>query len=154
MSSDVIEVEGYRFWNFKGSDHLITFDVMPLFGRDVNSKELDKLEAMLDDLGKWENLVKSWRILLSELKMITLQAPDVISYEKPYGPDQLEIAINQVDNRTLEVSVRLANDEQCIREQRKMEPLSVKEIWSQISNLSKWRGIHKTLADLNMKEIL
>ncbi|HMK94807.1 MAG TPA: hypothetical protein VK536_05330 [Candidatus Limnocylindrales bacterium] len=154
MSSDVIETEGYRFWNFKGGDNLVTFNVIPLFGRDLNKKELDKLEAMLDDLGKWENLVKSGQTLLSELKMVTLQPADAVNYEKPYGPDQYETAINQVDNKTLEVSIRLVNDESCIREERKMELLSVKEIWDQISNLSKWRCMHKAIEDLHIKEVL
>lgn len=152
MSSDQIELEGYRFWNFKSGDQQVTFNVIHLFGRDLNTKELDKLETLLDDIGKWENLVKSAQNLLSELKMVTPPLADTVDHEKPYGSDQFETAINQVDDKTLEVSLRLVNDERCIREQRKMKPLSTKEIRGQISNLSKWRCIRKAIEDLQTKE--
>jgi hypothetical protein len=152
MSTDIIELEGYRFWNFRSGDNLVTFDVMPLFGRNLKKEELEEVEAILDDLGKWENTIKAGLHLFSELKLVNYMPGDFALNDKPFGSKFYETAVNQVNDKTLEVNVRLIQDERCIRDQRMKEPLSVTELHDQLSNVGKWRVLRKAVADLKIKE--
>jgi hypothetical protein len=130
-------------------NNVVNFEVMPI-AANVNTKNLEKLESILDDLGNWENLVKSSFYLLSELKIGNIQQP---YFGKAAGKGLYEIALTQVDDKNLEVSIRLAAGERCIREQRKEDPMfSVSEIYDQITNIGKWRTFKKSVSNLGIKQ--
>jgi hypothetical protein len=146
-----IEAEGYRLWNFQILKSLVTFNVAPV-GRDAKEEDVKKVMAILDDLGKWENLVKTGLHLFSELKIGNIQQADLQDYEKPFGKEQYQIALKQVDEN-IEVAIRLTVDERHIREQKNVDPIfSVPEIYNQINNISKWKAFEKTLLDIGVKK--
>jgi hypothetical protein len=148
-----IQIESYRFWSFKIEGNLVTFLVAHLIGRDVTEEDIKKVKAILDDLGKWENLVKTGLHLFSELKIGNIQQADLQNYDRSFGKELYEMDIKKTNDDIMRGTVLLVTEERHIREEMHVEPIfSDSEMYNQIDNIKKWRTLEKTLLHIGIKK--
>jgi hypothetical protein len=116
---------------------------------DVDAEKIKKL--ITENLGKWENLVKTSFQLFFELGFIQPTIHLASNYEQPSGIELYENPTVEIENfnRCLWVSISLTQDECEKRRNNNLSPLmKVEEIITQINNIPKWIDFEKTLTNL------
>jgi len=147
MPYEDIQVESYKFTNFEQSENRVSFRVATIEGRDLTTDDRDMLEAFLDDIGKWESLVKAGLNLLFELSIVQVDETTLQKYQKEFGSEKYTRNIGRDSlGRYLYVHVRLSRDERHRREGTGLDStLQVQEIYDQLNNVPKWRAFKKAV---------
>jgi hypothetical protein len=140
--------DSYKFSEFAlVGTRTVKFRVNSVTGRDFNVADKLRIENMLKDLGKWENLIKTGLHLFSELGFIHAEEATLSNYEKPFGIGLYSTAANvDSDNENIWVDISLAPEERQRREAANITPIiQVEEIYGQLSNIPKWKTFEKTI---------
>jgi hypothetical protein len=147
MPEEII-IDAYKFQEFEPfEDHAIRFKVTNIENRTVTKEDSSIVKEILNDLGKWESLIKGM-LLFSELGIIQPKQSMFQDYKKPFGIELYREPDINVDNshRNLWVFVYLTEKEELERRNAKQNPiLQVEEIKDQVFNIQKWRSLKKTI---------
>ena len=149
MTEETIMVDSYTFWNFKldKASNTLSFCVGFLGGRDLRDEDKQTVEDMLNDLGKWETLVRTGLHLLSDLRIRQIEQATIQNYDKPLGTGIYKYTVEKADIDRLDCSIHIKKEERERRNQLKIEPIfSVKEITNQLNNVPKWKAFQKTIS--------
>jgi hypothetical protein len=116
-------------------------------GRDITETDSQTVKGILNDFGKWENLIKTGLHMLSDLRIVQIEQSILQSYEKPCGIELYEVAIGRGNlGLRLDCSIHITPEERHKREQLNVSPIfSVEEITNQLSNVPKWKAFEKTM---------
>jgi hypothetical protein len=148
MSEEKIDIEGYRFRNFRleRDDTTVYFTVDITEDRFANENDAQIVSRILDDMGKWESLVKASLHLLSDLRLRQIEPTILQSYEKPSGIELYEVGMKKVGESSLEGEIHIRREERHKREHLKITPIfTVEEVTSQLVNIPKWRAFKKAM---------
>jgi hypothetical protein len=104
MSFQDIIVGNYRFYSFLATRTGVTFCVARLDGEDVNEGDRNGTIAILDELGKWENVIKTGLHLLSELKIVQVDQTTLQNYERIFGRELYSFQA-EIDNLSQRIDV-------------------------------------------------
>lgn len=124
--------------------------------RMINSEDIEIIKKLIfENLGKWENLVKTSFQLFYELGIIDRSKDLAQNYKQPSGLELYECPSAEWDNMNhcIWVSIALNQEEYEKRRANHVSPImELEEIESQLSNIPKWLDFQKTLK--NVKEIV
>jgi len=153
---DVVEMaEEMKFEDYTFSEFAVVgtstvrFKVNTISGRDITAEDERTVRDVLNNLGKWESLIRTGLQLFSELGFIHPEPATLQNYEKPFGVELYSTA-TEIDRRygndSVWVGLSLTTQERHRREAAHLNPLlQVEEIRSQLSNLPKWKAFEKTI---------
>jgi hypothetical protein len=115
--------------------------------REVKEEDSKIVRDMLNDLGKWETLVKGSLHLLLDLGIRQFSSATLESYEKPLGTEIYDdIKIEKSGDFSLDCSIHIKKEERNRRELLKISPVfPINEITDQLGNVPKWRAFKKTM---------
>ena len=143
MPYEEIKTEKYKFTDFEQADSGISFSVVPIEGRDVNDDDKEEIEAFLNELGRWESLIKAGLNLISELKIAQIDDTILQNYQKEFGSEKYRANVQRGRfGRHLRVHMHLSSEE---RHRRTSSFLQVQEIYDQLKNIPKWRAFRKAM---------
>ena len=147
MSFQEIKIDNYKLWDFEQIRNDVLFKVAAVDRLGVDEADKEKIEAILNVVGKWESLIKTGLHLFSELRLIQLEQAALRNYEKTFGMEFYELGIDVGRFRDyFYVSFHLKPEERHKRERSHLDPLlPVEEIYDQIANISKWKAFEKTI---------
>ena len=147
MPYEEIQTENYKFTNFEQSDSGVSFNIVTIEGIDVTDDYKEEIEAFLDELGKWESLVKAGLNLISELKIAQIDETTLQNYQKEFGSEKYRVNVQRGRfGRRLVVHAYLSREERHRREGTGISSvLQVQEIHDQLKNVSKWRAFKKAM---------
>jgi hypothetical protein len=147
MPYEEIQTEKYKFTDFEQTDSGISFNVVTIEENDVTEDDREEIEAFLNDLGKWESLVKAGLNLLSELKIVQVEEITLQNYQKEFGSEKYRVNVQRGRfGRHLRVNVYLSIEERHRRAGTgDSSVLQVQEIYDQLKNIPKWRAFRKAM---------
>lgn len=147
MPFEGIKTEKYKFVGFEQSGNHMFFFVVPVEGRDIASGDEGEIRDFLEELGKWESLIKAGLNLLSELKIVQVDDTTLQNYQKEFGSEKYRVDIQRdTMHERLRVSIYLTAEERHRREGVGLgSTLQVQEIYDQVKNVPKWRAFKNVL---------
>jgi hypothetical protein len=120
--------------------------------RMINREDVDKVKTLIfENLGKWENLVKSSFQLFYEIGIIDRSKNLAPIYNEPSGIQRYTDLWAEWDamNRCIWVSISLTPEEYEKRRTNCVAPLiDISEIESQLKNIPKWIDLQRTLKSI------
>ncbi len=140
----MVESCGYRF-DFSPKGTAVVFNAVRLDGVDATSDDEKLVKECLQDMGKWEVVVKGFSDLVGEAGL-SKAAPSI----KTFSPDAYNIE-TELKDRIVRAAVSLSKEERRKRNGRdpsKESALSVEEVAQQVVNVDKWRNLQRAISSL------
>jgi hypothetical protein len=140
----IVESCGYRF-EFSLMRTEVVFNAVRL-DRAVASDDVKLVKECLQDMGKWEAVVKGFSDLVREAGLSKAAASI-----KVFSPDAYKIETKLGENETVGGTVSLSKEERWRRtagDAGKESALSVEEVTRQVANVDKWRNVRRAISSL------
>jgi hypothetical protein len=147
--AEVLKVENYIFTEFQILERNVSrmrFRAIPDSGSDAREDDILRITAILNDMGKWESMLKSGSSVFSELGLIPAERQ--VEYPYSFGAQLYRDIVIEMDGSRdfLWCFVSLTIDERRKRERADVNPIfQAGEIEAQLMNVPKWRSFEKTL---------
>src|SRR3990170_3850361 len=149
-------LEKYRFSNFKVFEgNRVIFKVDSNTYKITTEDEENIKKLITENLGKWENLVKTSFQLFYELGIIQPSMNLPQNYKLSFGTEPYEYPTIEAENmnRCIWVSIALTQQEYGRRLENHSNPtMQVEEILSQLNNIPKWKAFKEAIKSI--KEII
>ena len=147
MPFEELTIGNYKFGEFTQERYGVTFQVTRIDEYAVTRDDETKINSILKELGKWENVVKAGLYLLSELKLITVDATFLHEYEKRFDSEIYQITAETTGfERLYFVRIMLSQEEGRRRTANGLgDILQLQEIYDQLKNVPKWEALQKAL---------
>jgi len=146
----IVESCGYRF-DFTQDGTTVVFGAVRM-DRVVTADDVKLVKESLQDMGKWEVVVKGFSDLVGEAGL-SKAAPTI----KTFSPDAYDIEAQlkeEKENGAIRGKVSLSKEERWRRnagDPGKESALSVKEITQQMVNVDKWRNLQRAISSLRSR---
>ncbi len=156
MAEAELILDKYKFSNFKVLDgDRVLFRVNSNTYSITAEDEENIKELITENLGKWENLVRTSFQLFYELGVIQPSVNLAQNYKQPFGINLYENPSIETDsmNRCVWVSIALTQEEHNKRRENHSTPImKVEEIMTQLNNIPKWQAFKEAMKSI--KEII
>jgi hypothetical protein len=148
VTYEPVRIRYYEIDDFRQNRRSISFWFERIDGcRLTRDTDVPKIQAILDELGKWETTVASWKFLLLELGLITGDTPDLKHFEIGCGSEIYEIS-SPPDSLAngYAVTISLKPEETGRRTALGLSlQLPIKEVYEQLKNVPKWEAFQRAL---------
>jgi len=145
MSTTAFQTEKYRF-EFVQEREFVLIKIKlvePLaHRRDITDEDVKEIENFLDDVGKWETLVKTGINLLSDLEIVQISEETKRYHQREFGAEKYRIEVRKSSNWHIDATIELSREERHRRGDREVQ-LPVDEVFKQIQNIPKWKSFIK-----------
>jgi hypothetical protein len=144
---DSVELWGYEFDFTYDEKNQVGFKVVRLDRSDATQTDRQRIEQRLNELGKWETIMKAFSDLDSSKNSLDIR----IFTDNPY---QIEIRMKNTQEETnlpdkiLEGTICLSAEERNWREGAGAGHISVDEVCQQLRNVDKWRNLQRAISSL------
>ena len=155
MSYPELQIEDYIFHGFNQTSTGVGFEVVPVRVGDMNEADKKRVSSLLDDLGKWENLIEVGLNLAFELKLTDVNKEMLEHYEKRFQRESYEVDCTLAKKRlrmVLYCHIEPSEEEHHRRLAVKATPkIEIEEIYEPLNNVRKWRAFSEGIK--HIKEI-
>jgi hypothetical protein len=139
LTMTIIEASDYRF-DVGTRGPIVTFSAVRIDRTDPSPDDERLIKEYLEDLGKWEVVIKAFSNLLGEA--VSKPPPSI----KTFSPGAYRIEA-KVDEEYVRGTISLAKEE---RWRRREGSLSIDEILPQLKNVDKWRNLQRAISSLGI----
>ncbi|MCK4952889.1 hypothetical protein KAS14_03825 [Candidatus Bathyarchaeota archaeon] len=152
MENETVRIEKHVL-SIEQSKDLVIVNIQRIDKQNITDIDIQELQQIFNDMGKWENLMKTGINFLNELGITPITRINKEFYQREFGAEKyngkVEREKDPSGNEIVKVIFELTEDELHRRENQKMKTsLSEEEIKEQIQNIPKWRMLTKTINHL------
>ena len=152
MVNETIRIEKHVL-RIEQSKDLVTVSIQRIDKQNITEIDIQELQQLFNDMGKWENLMKTGINFLTELGITPIDGINKEFSQREFGAEKyngkVEREKDSSGNEIVKVIFGLTEDELHRRENQKMKTsLSEEEIKEQVQNIPKWRMLTKTINQL------
>ena len=152
MVNGVFQIEKHVL-SFEQLNELVIVTIQRSDKKSITDVDIQELQQIFNDMGKWENLMNTGMNFLTELGIIPITKIDKEQRQREFGAEKyngrVEKGKDSAGNEIVKVIFGLTEDEIHRRENLKLNTsLSEEEIKDQVKNVPKWRTLTKTINQL------
>lgn len=147
MAFESLKIGYYTVENFAQEANSVRFYFRRIDEYDITIEDVPRIEIILNELGKWEGVLKAGHFLLSELGLVKGETSIPHEYRNEFDFETYDVTpfTENFDDGLL-VRITLSMEER--RRRRTLglgDTLQLQEVYDQLKNVPKWEALQKAL---------